>query len=132
MTSGLDTTFIIRLLTGDPPDQAAKAQDGLERCLQHGDRLKVTDIVIIETYFALQSHYQVPKTEALQALRKLLESGDVEPIGFALEVLQKTPNLASAKPGFVDRIIHAEIRSHGCELLTFEKASSKLPATKVL
>lgn len=132
MTSGLDTSFIIRLLTGDPPDQAAKAQEWLERCLQRGDRPQVTDMVIVEAYFALQSHYYVPKVEALQALQKLLESGDVKPAGFALEVMQKTPNLASAKPGFVDRIIHAETRSRGCQLLTFEKASAKLLATKVL
>lgn len=132
MSSGLDTTVIIRLLIGDPPSQAAKARQWLEQCLQHGQPPKVADIVIVEAYFALQSHYQVPKAEALAALRNLLESGDVEPIGFALEVMQKTSGLANAKPGFVDRLIHAEIRSHGCQLLTFEKASSKLPGTKVL
>jgi predicted nucleic acid-binding protein len=132
MISGLDTSFIIRLLTDDPPDQAAKAREWLERCLQRGDRPKVTDMVIVEAYFALQTHYSVPKAEALHALQQLLESGGVEPAGFALGVMQKTPNLASAKPGFVDRLIHAEIRSHGGQLLTFEKASSRLPATKVL
>jgi predicted nucleic acid-binding protein len=132
MTSGLDTSFLIRLLTDDPPEQAAKAREWLERCLQRGDRPKVTDMVIVEAYFALQTHYSVPKAEALQALQQLLESGDVEPVGFALGVLQKTPNLASAKPGFVDRLIHAEFRSHGCQLPTFEKAAARLPATKVL
>ena len=132
MTSGLDTSFIIRLLIGAPPEQAAKAQESLARCLERGDRPKVTDLVIVEAYFALQSHYHVPKTEALRALQHLLESGDVEPVGFALEVLQKTPGLASAKPGFVDRVIHAEIRNHGAQLLTFEKAAARLPGTKVL
>lgn len=132
MTLGLDTSFIIRLLTGDPPDQAAKAQESLERSLQRGDRPRVTDIVLVETYFALQSYYDVPKAEALKALRNLLESGDVEPAGFALEILRNTPNLASAKPGFVDRIIHAEIHCRGGRLLTFEKAAMKLPSTQVL
>ncbi len=132
MTSGLDTSFLIRLLTGDPPQQAAKAQEWLDRCLERGERPRVSDIVIVEAYFALQSHYGVPKAEALNALRRLLESGDVEPSGFSLDVLQNTPNLANAKPGFVDRIIHAEVRSHGGQLLTFEKAAGKLSATKIL
>jgi len=132
MISGLDTSFIIRLLTGDPPEQAGKAQEWLERCLQRGDRPTISDMVVVEAYFALQSYYHVPKAEALKALRRLLESGDVEPIGFALEIMKNTPNLANAKPGFVDRIIHAEIRSQGGQLLTFEKAASKLPMSKVL
>ena len=92
----------------------------------------MSDLVAVETYLALQSHYRVPKAEALLALRKILESGDVEPAGCALEVLRNTPNIANANPGFVDRIIHAEIRSYGGRLLTFEKAATKLPATKVL
>jgi predicted nucleic acid-binding protein len=132
MTSGLDTSILIRLLTNDPPDQAARAREWLELCLRRGDRPRVSDLVIVEAYFALQSFYAVPKAEALRALRQLLESGDVEPTGHALGVLQKTPGLATTKPGFVDRLIHAEIRSHGGQLITFEKAASRLPATKVL
>ena len=132
MTAGLDTSFIIRLLTGDPPEQAAKAQEMLERCCERCERPIVTDMVVVEAYFALQSYYQVPKAEALKALQSLLESGDVEPVGFALDIMKSTPNLANAKPGFVDRIIHAEIRSKGGQLLTFERASTKLTAAKVL
>ena len=132
MTFGLDTGFIIRLLTDDPADQAARARQWLEQSLQRGEKPRVTDLVIIEAYFALQTHYSVPKAEALRALRQLLESGDVNPVGFALEVMQKTPNLATAKPGFVDRLIHAEIRSQGGQLLTFEKASARLAGTRVL
>ena len=132
MSSGLDTSFIIRLLTGDPPDQAARAQAMLERCIERGQRPLVTDLVVVEAYFALQSHYQVPKAEALEALLRLLQSGDVKPVGFALEIMKSTPNLAMAKPGFVDRIIHAEVHSHNRRLLTFEKAATKLASTTVL
>lgn len=132
MTVGLDTSFLIRLLTGDPPDQAARAQEALQRCRERGERILVTDLVVIEAYFALQSYYQVPKAEALDALQRVLESGDVEPTGFALEIMRTTPNLAKSKPGFVDRLIHAEVRSHQGRLLTFEKAAAKLAAAKVL
>jgi predicted nucleic acid-binding protein len=132
MSWGLDTTFLIRLLTEDPPGQAEIAKAELSRCLSEGERPKVTDLVVMETYFALQSHYRVPKKEALDVLRLVLESGDVEPVGFALDILQRTRNLASSKPGFVDRVIHAQIQSLGAKMLTFEKAASRLAETRVL
>ena len=42
------------------------------------------------------------------------------------------PNLASAKPGFVDRLIHGTSHADGHTLVTFEKTAKKLPATIVL
>lgn len=42
------------------------------------------------------------------------------------------PNLASAKPGFVDRLIHAASQTANTTLVTFEKAAAKLPDTLVL
>lgn len=132
MTCGLDTSVVLRLLTEDPPAQAEIAKRELARCLEDGELPKVTDLVILEAYFALQSHYGVPKRAALDALRTLLESGDVEPVGFSLEVLRNTRNLATAKPGFADRVIHAQIRALGAEMLTFEKAAGKLAGARVL
>ena len=40
--------------------------------------------------------------------------------------------IASAKPGFLDRLIHAEYAELGAPLATFEKAARKLPGTRVL
>ena len=91
-----------------------------------------SDLVVAEAYFALQTHYGVPKKEALAALREFLESGDVSPIGRALDVLRSLERPASAKPGFIDRVIHAEISSKGGRLATFEKSAAKLPGTIVL
>jgi hypothetical protein len=41
-------------------------------------------------------------------------------------------DLVKARPGFVGRMIHAEYRSAGCEVLTFERAARKLPGSRVL
>ncbi len=95
-----------------------------------GDRVLVSEIVLAEAYFALQAKYRVPKAEALLRLRELVESGEVE-AGIAAEVLQ-TPSLASAKPGFVDRLIHAGYGGEGARLVSFEKSAGKLPNTRVL
>ena len=130
MTHGLDTSVVMRLLTGDPPDQAEVAATFLAESKAVGDRLLVTDLVIAEVYFALHSKYKVPKTEALQRLREFVESGEVE-ASAAAQVL-RTPNLASAKPGFVDRLIHATYSNDQARLVSFEKSVRKLAGAKVL
>lgn len=130
MIHGLDTSVVMRLLTGDPPDQAQAAAAFLTESKAAGDRLLVTDMVIAEAYFALHTKYKVPKAEALLRLREFVESGEVE-AGVAGHVLQ-TPNLASSKPGFVDRLIHASYGLEQARLVTFEKSAGKLARAKVL
>ena len=120
----------MRLLTGDPRDQAEVAAAFLSEARAAGDRMLVTDLVIAEAYFALQSKYRVPKAEALRRLRQFVESGEVE-AAVAAEVLQ-TPNLASAKPGFVDRLIHGAYANGQARLVSFEKSAAKLSDARVL
>jgi hypothetical protein len=48
-----------------------------------------------------------------------------EPTGQSLDVLAQS-NLGRAKPGFVDRMIHAEYLQTSSGMLTFEKAAAKL------
>ena len=132
MKYGLDTSVVVRLLTEDPADQAMVAAGWIAKCRAGGDPPMLTDLVVAEAYFALQSHYGVSKRDALAALRELLESGDVEPCGQALRVLRETPAIATARPGFVDRIIHAAIADPGARMLTFEKSAAKLAGAIVL
>ena len=132
MKTALDTSVVVRLLTEDPPAQAAAAAEWITKCRARGQAPSISDLVVAESYFALQTHYQVTKRDALAALKELLESGDVAPSGHALQVLRSGRELATARPGFLDRIIHAEITAAGGQLLTFEKSAAKLPATIVI
>lgn len=130
---GLDTSVVLRLLVGEPEEQNAVAVGTLRAARKNGYTIRVSDLVVAETYFALQAAYQVPKKDALRALLRMFESGDVlpEPGGCALDILHECGGTAS-KPGFVDRMIHAQYRRHGAEMLTFEKAAKKLPGTQLL
>ena len=132
MKAGLDTSVVVRVLTEDPPAQAAEAAHWIAGQRAQGNAPWISDLVVAEAYFALQTHYGVPKKEALAALREFLESGDVTPTGHALEVLRTLERPASSKPGFIDRVIHAEISSRGGRMATFEKSATKLPDTIVL
>lgn len=133
MTVGLDTSVLLRLLVGQPPDQARRAVDFLDSVTRRGGRAVVSDLVVAEAYFALHHHYAVPKREALAALRQMFAEGEVGSTGVAAHVLtSEGAALASAKPGFVDRLIQASYCSDGGSMASFEQASGKLKSIQVL
>ena len=127
----LDTSVLLRLLVGEPEKQAKIAEEALDEIVKSGGKVFVSDLVLSETYFALQFHYKVPKKEAIAVLKNLSQSEEVECSAIARSVLTQS-NLHSANPGFVDRIIHAQYETTGTPMLTFEKASKKLPNTRIL
>lgn len=131
MNAGLDTSVVLRLLTGTPEPLAQCALREVQRLIKQGDILFVSDLVLTEVYFALQHHYGLPKAEALALLSGFLRERGIKTMGAAVAVLA-TSNLATANPGFVDRLIHAEYRRHAGEMLTFEKAAGRLPGARVL
>jgi predicted nucleic acid-binding protein len=130
---GLDTSVVLRLLTGEPVRQANVALAFLGELKAHGRRAVVSDLVVSETYFALQAHYEVPKKAAVRALLEFLQSGfaEEEENGAAVEALGSI-STSSQKPGFVDRMIHAQYGKIPAALVTFEKASGKLDHAIVL
>lgn len=131
MKIGLDTSVLVRLLTGEPEALASEAGRQIEAERKSGASFLVSDLVLAEGYFALQHHYGLTKREALEALSTLLQTSPVRPSGTASTVLE-TPKLATARPGFVDRLIHADYRRHVDAMWTFETAAAKLPATHLL
>jgi predicted nucleic-acid-binding protein len=92
----------------------------------------VDDLVVAEVYFALQHHYAVPKSEALTVIANFLNAKGIKAGGAAVTVLA-TPNLATAKPGFVDRLIHAAYSQYAVEeMLSFEKSAKRLNGVRIL
>jgi predicted nucleic-acid-binding protein len=129
---GLDTSVVVRLLTGEPRDLALAALGYLLERKKAGDRVLVSDWVVAEAYYALQYHYGASKKDTLAALRDFLASPGVEGTGEVATVLA-IPNLESSKPGFIDRVIHRNyLRSGAEEMATFERAAAKLPQVRVL
>lgn len=127
MTRALDTSVVLRLLTGEPAAQAALAKQELER-EQHAAH--VPALVVGESYFALRHHYRVPHELAVDSLIALLAS---DRIAFASTV---RATLAAARdsqhPGVMDRLILADANAEGCELLTFDKRLSALHGARLL
>ncbi len=129
----LDTSVLIRLLVQEPPLQYIRAATFLEEKLVAGAAVHVGDLPLVEAYFALQSFYLLPKDKdkALEMLAAFVITPGISVSGHALTVLAM-PGLASAKPGFADRLIHGTAHAAGHTLVTFEKAAKNLPDTIVL
>ena len=131
MTFGLDTSVVLRLLTGQPQDLAARALTRYQDGIAAGDDFCVSDVVAAEAYFALQQHYRKTKEEALEALRGF--SSD-EGISFSQNFAASinTPNIHKANPGFVDRMLVSGYREQGQITLSCEKSFRRLADTEVI
>ena len=68
MSAFLDTNVLIRHLTGDPPEMAARAT----AYLRQERELLLTDLVAAETVYVLESFYEAPRGEVAPAVRALL------------------------------------------------------------
>lgn len=68
MSAFIDTNIIVRHLTGDPADMAARATTFLESA----SGLLLTDLVLAETVYVLESFYRVPHAKVAEAMRSLI------------------------------------------------------------
>ena len=127
----LDTSVVLRLLVSDPLPLFHRATMFLDDQIAAQGAVHVSDHVLAEAYFALQSFYKIPKVESLEMLASFTRHSGVTVTPVARAVLA-LPNLSTIKPGFVDRLIHGASRASGHSLVTFEKAAKKLPGTIIL
>lgn len=68
MSAFVDTNVLVRHLSGDPPDMAARATS----YLRTEPELLLTDLVVAETVYVLESFYEVPRDQIAQAIRSLV------------------------------------------------------------
>jgi len=122
---------VLRLLVGQPANQTARAVAFLDELSRRGDQPVVSDIVAAEVYFALQYHYGISKKNALSGMQRLFAGDEIKPLGIVTDVLATT-GIASAKPGFVDRLIHGAYLNEADGMATFEKSARKLKSVQIL
>lgn len=68
MIAFVDTNVLVRHLTGDPPDLAARAT----AFLGSGAELLLADLIAAETVYVLESFYEVPRQQVAEAVRSLV------------------------------------------------------------
>ncbi len=131
MNVGLDTTILVRIISGLPREQAETVAARLAAIFDDGGICEVSDIAVAEAYYALQQFYGMTKAEVLGHFRTLsLTPG----FRFSPEVTSvlETPGLDRANPGFLDRVLAAGYRSRQLATLSCEKSFRKLPLAEVI
>ena len=68
MTVFVDTNILVRHLTGDPPDLAARGT----RYLGAADELLLPDLILAEVAYVLESFYEAPRAQVARAIRAVL------------------------------------------------------------
>jgi predicted nucleic acid-binding protein len=74
VTAFVDTNVLIRHLTGDPPEQAARAT----RLLSEAGRLLLSDLIVAETVYVLESFHEVPRARVAELVRAIIAFPGIE------------------------------------------------------
>jgi predicted nucleic acid-binding protein len=80
VTAFVDTNVLVRHLTGDPREMASRAT----AYLAAGSDLYLTDLVVAETVYVLESYYEAERRQVAEAIRSLLAFESVVTVDPAL------------------------------------------------
>ena len=127
---GIDTSILVRLLTGEPAadfDYCVVKLSGLGQ--DYAAELFASNQVIGEAYVAVQHHYGVTKADARSGLLDVLGSGLVTPLNGHTVIAALE---ASDSPGLFDRLIADDYSRAGLETLTLDRRMSSLQQVRSL
>ena len=123
---GIDTSILMRLMTGDPAKDYARTVNALESLIEQmpGADILVSNQVIGEAYIAVRHHYGISKADARSALTSVLTSGLVAPLNgtAVLDAIRHTEGC-----GLLDRLIVDDYSRQGVETLTHDRKMGALP-----
>ena len=131
MTHGLDTSVVVRIISGLPEGAAEKVGERIVAAIAGGDVFTVSALVLSEAYFALQYHYAFTKEEALQSLLAFSRTDGIQ-IPESIKAILESTNLARANPGFVDQMIVSDYATTGSDTYSCEKSFRRLDGTVVI
>lgn len=109
MSGLLDTSMIVRYLTGDSPELAERAATVIDG----ENEIQITDVVLAEAAYVLVSVYGVPRDVVVDHLVALLRKRNIRP--FAIEKETVLHALLMCRPSrrvsFADALLWAAARS---------------------
>lgn len=126
---GIDTSILVRLLTGQPEPDFQNCVNQLRGLMEQGCEIFASNQVIGEAYIAVQHHYGVSKANARAAIIDVLISGLVGPANGPSVVAALE---ASDGPGLFDRLIVDDYARIGLEVLTLDRRMARLVDARLL
>lgn len=123
MSGFVDTNVLVRHLTGDPPAMARRAT----AFLQEASELYLTDLVVAETIYVLESYYEVPREQIATTIRSLLAFDSISVVG--RDVLLRAVEVYE-----IDRLDFAEAYLVACaestvigRVVSFDRSIDRIP-----
>ena len=128
MSDLIDTSLIVRYLTGDPPllaDLSAQLIDG------EAD-LTITDVVLVESAYVLRSVYGVPRERIVDQLVALLRRANIATFPMRKEQMIEALHLCrpSGRVSFGDAMIWAVARFTGRAIYTLDERFPRAGITR--
>ena len=116
---GIDTTILVRPLTGDPEDDFSHCVRKLTALVEEQEaEIFASNQVIGEAYVAVQYHYGVTKGDVRTGLVEMLQSGLVAPL-YGSSVFAALA--AKGGCGLLDRLITDDYHPAGLVTLTVDR-----------
>lgn len=116
----LDTSFVVRYLTNDPPGMAELAA----AVIDSEEPLVMSEIVILECAYVLTSVYRVAKVEVVEALQALVRRSNVTLVNLTKARALAALDLcrASGRHSFADAMLWAQaLHLHAGRIYSFDR-----------
>ena len=115
----LDTSMIVRYLTGDPPDLA----DASARVIDVESDLLISDVALVETAYVLGSVYDVPQETLVDHLIVLIRKANIATLRLPKEHVLEALRLCrpSGRVSFADALNLGGGTGGGCDNLHFRR-----------
>jgi predicted nucleic-acid-binding protein len=129
---GLDTNVVVRMMTGDDPDQVARIRVFLDdRSVE--DPAYIGAVVLAETIWVLESRLRYPRAAVLAAIERLLDSSDIR-IEFADRIGVLLQDRRSSRVDLADHLVAWSAEAAGCShTVTFDRRAERaIPSMELL
>ena len=126
MTAFVDTNVLVRHLTGDPPDLAARAT----RYLGTVDELLLPDVILAEVAYVLESFYEAPRTQVAATLRAVLAFPAIRVLD--ADLLQRAVEVYEVhRLDFADAYLVASAERSGVgSIASFDRSIDRVPTVR--
>lgn len=122
MSAFVDTNILVRHLTGDPPDMAARATT----YLASAGELYLPDLIVAETVYVLESYYEIARDQIAEAMRSLIAFDAIVTVDPAL-LLRAISAYEIERLDFADAYLVACAESSGVgSVASFDKSIDRV------
>ena len=122
MTAFVDTNILVRHLTGEPPEMAARAT----AFLANAEELLLADLVVAEIVYVLESFYEVPTEEVARLVRSVIAFAPIRTLDPAL-LLRSLEVYETHRVDFAEAYLVASAESAGVrDIVSFDRSLDRV------